>query len=168
MRRRIMPVVTTPSRTYRRQVAAMRLLAEVADVIRDSHARAGVSMPPEVAASVAALRRAINDQWARIGHEALVIRTPSAKRAMRNEARAMAASLDAAWPGHSVPTAELINAALLIVEDIRAGAPDDGRRQGWGEIAALLAHISEVKAWDVITAVEAGAAAGATMQEVWK
>lgn len=156
-----------PSKAYRRQVAALRLLGTVAEQISESYARAGETAPPEISATVAALDAAIRAQWEMIGYEDEVLTTKASRRRMAREAREMAGLLRTAWPGQVLSAAELVNASMLIVEDIRISAPDDGRRQGWSTLAWLLSHVTGQKDWDQFAHVEAGARSGEILQGVW-
>lgn len=151
----------SPSRVWRAQAIALRLVGTVADQVPPSYARAGQPMPAEVSQLLGQIAQGGLMLWRRIGLERDVLAgNPAATRAYARQVRRTINAVRAIWPGEIIQAPALCNAALLVVEEMTRQAPDDGRRELWAGIASALTGLLEHHGWNDDNHIAPGAAAG--------
>jgi len=150
-----------PSRSYRRQALALRLVATVTEQVPPAYERAGQPMPDEVTKALEFISRRGLLLWQRIGTEKQVLTgKPDAMRTYARQVRRMMNAVRAIWPGDLIQAPVMTNAALLVVEELTRRAPDDIRRTLWAGIAADLSSLLSIHGWDGEHHIAPGAAAG--------
>ncbi|MFZ5586099.1 MAG: hypothetical protein ACOZHQ_09240 [Thermodesulfobacteriota bacterium] len=150
-----------PSRAWRAQAIALRLVATVTEQVPPAYERAGQSMPAEVNQTLERIARRGLLLWQRIGTEKEVLgRNPAAQRTYARQVSRVMKAVRAIWPGDLIQAPALCNAALLVVEEMTRQAPDDGRKALWAGIAAGLVDLLEHHEWAGEGHIAPGAAAG--------
>ncbi|MCA1989454.1 MAG: hypothetical protein LDL07_09980 [Desulfarculus sp.] len=162
-----------PSRSWRRQALALRLVGVVVEHVPLAYQRAGHDMPAPVAEAIDAIGRQVAYLWGRIGTEDEVLGPSrprhtiwhhlegnSARRQFVAQAEAMKAALAKNWAGDTVSAPALVNSALLVAEELTRQAPDDGRREAWANITWCLNDLLTRHGWDGEEHIPLGATAG--------
>mgnify|MGYP001019042730 CR=1 FL=1 len=167
--------IYSPSRAWRRQALALRLIGVVAEHVPQAYQRAGHDMPGPVAECMAAIDRQVAYLWGRAGTEEQVLgpiirryglgisevtEGNSARRRFVAQAEAMKAALAKNWGGDTVSAPALVNSALLVAEEMTRQAPDDGRREAWANITWCLNDLLTRHGWDGEEHIPLGATAG--------